>query len=202
MGGMKRLAPMSAAETLLARLDAALPSGERPGDKAGPAANRGAGLAAAAGLHDLLARCRLGWDDLLPPDGRLAKLCGRFGSDYPAEREAAYDHAVRFIVRGGATWSALIRLPEALRRPAAAPANPIPFASVPAPPPPEADWLTTVRRLKARAAWWTTTQSAFLDAAERNLADGGAVGAADAKWLRDLWWEVELNDLDPPEPAS
>lgn len=164
------------------------------------AERRSAGLAAAAGLHDLLARHRLGWGDVLPPGSRLAKLCGRFGSDYPAEREAAYDHAVRLILRRRATWSALARLPEALQRLAAEPAGPNPgAASLPqAPPPPEQNWLATVQRLKACATWWTAAESALLEALDRRLVGGRSIGAADAKWLRDLWWEVELNDSEPP----
>lgn len=146
---------MSVGEALLALLDATLPA-----DEAGLVAGReqaggrrGAGLAAAGRLHDLLARHRFGWGDLLPDDSRLAKLCGRLGSDYPAEREAAYDHAVRLILRRRTSWSALARLPEPLRQPPVGPPAG-PSAGPPKQVAPQPAWLAAAGRLRRRVSWW------------------------------------------------
>ncbi len=105
--------PVSRPAAMLAALDAALDAAaSAPGrDKD---ARRAAGIAAATGLNDLLIRHELTWDDVVPPGSRLAKLCGRLGSEYPAEREAAYDHARRLLLGRRATWSDLVRLPASL----------------------------------------------------------------------------------------
>jgi len=105
---------MSAA--LLAVLDAVLHATNAARFQEPAAAERrNAGITAATRLNDLLILHRLGWDDVVAPGSRLAKLCGRLGSAYAAEREAAYDHAVRLILHRGTTWSELVRLPERLK---------------------------------------------------------------------------------------
>ena len=112
---------MSPAAAMLATLDDALAAAASASGAPGGAAGsrRAAGMAAARGLNDLLIRHALVWDDVVAPGSRLAKLCGRLGSDYEAEREAAYDHALRLLLRRRATWSDLVRLPETLMREAA-----------------------------------------------------------------------------------
>jgi hypothetical protein len=204
---------------LLAVLDAALRVTDAARLPDGPQAERRrAGIAAATSLNDLLIRHRLGWDDVVVPGSRLAKLCGRLGSAYAAEQEAAYDHAVRLILQRRTTWSELVRLPDRLkglpsaldravaRRGGAAGAQPRRDAPAPAArpdapsashsfatSPPEADWITTVQRLKEHAAWRSEAEYARLDTLECRLFAGHAMGAEDAIWLRDLWWYAELH---------
>jgi hypothetical protein len=178
--------------TLLAALDAAL--ADHVADPADDAPHA-RGFAAATGLNDLLIRHRLGWDDVVTPGSRLAKLCGRLGSEYRPEQQAAYHHAVRLIMACGASWTELVRLPESVQR--AAPEPVVATASVFSPP--EEDWMHTVRGLKARAAWRSDGEHARLDALERELQAGHEVEPQDAVWLRDVWWHAELNNPEPEE---
>jgi hypothetical protein len=179
---------MNDGKALLAQLDAGLAHGA--GD---PSPAWEAGLAAATRLNALLAQHHLGWHDVVAPGTRLAKLCGRLGSEYPAEREAAYRHAVRLILRSQTSWSALVGLPEALSSPPAAIAPPPP---APDETPPEESWIAIVRRLNRRAAWRTATEQTFLASLEDGLASGQDIGAVEAGWVRDIWWDAELNDPD------
>lgn len=114
---------------LLVRLDAALAGGD---------ALRHDGLVAATELNRLLVAHRLTWDDVAGAGTRLAKLLGRLGSEYPAEQEAGYDHAVRVILGRHSRWSLLIRLPPWLPEPRHAPTPPPPQSPpIFAAPPPE-----------------------------------------------------------------
>jgi hypothetical protein len=204
------------AAVLLAVLDAALEA-----DTDGP---RAAGMAAAIALHRLLAAHRLVWDDVVTPASRLAKLCGCLGSDYAGEQSAAYDHAVRLLRRRRATWSSQVRLPVAPPRalpsapraaPAVAPAPPPARAAPrrqwdehatgptgPIAAPPETDWITTVRQLQMRAGWPPDMDHHRMDSLARRLVEGEAIDARDARWLRDLWWWQELNDIAAAEPVT
>jgi hypothetical protein len=62
--------------------------------------------------------------------------------------------------------------------------------------PPEADWITTVRRLNARAAWRSDTEHILLESLAHSLADGQPIEPAEARWLRDIWWHAELTNPD------
>lgn len=204
------------------RVDAALPANEAALVHGGAGVDRRtAGIVAAAALNELLIQNRLGWNDAVAPGSRLAKLCGRLGSDYEAEREAAYDHAVRLILRRRATWSDLVRLPDALKRcpvetnrlarngsreADAALETASPRFTEAAPPvpdcpanisPPEENWGTTIQRLYERVAWRSETEHARLDALQISLANGHALTKEDACWLREIWWYAELCDPGP-----
>jgi hypothetical protein len=176
---------------LLMQLDACL---------AGSASDLGpgwdAGLAAATRLNALLMQHHLVWDDVIGAGSRLAKLCGRLGSDYEAERASAYGHAVRLIRRRETNWSALVLLPHPLPNvPGPAEISVLP----PTEAPPEENWIVTVRRLNRRAAWRTDTEHIFLESLEHGLSEGHAIVAAEARWLRDIWWDAELNNPEPED---
>lgn len=182
---------MTDGASLLVLLDASL--GDDQGD-VDPAWD--SGLAAAVELNSLLLRHHLVWDDVAGSGSRLAKLCGRLGSDYQAERAAAYHHAVHLIRRRRTTWTALVLLPEALlteARPTAAPPPP------PGEAPPDENWIVTIRRLNVRAAWRSDAEHIFLESLEHGLAEGQFIGAAEARWVRDIWWEAELNNPEPED---
>lgn len=199
---------------LLAVLDRALSA-----DKAlyrsvgGSQVRRPEGLAAAVALNKLLSRNRLGWSDVLAPGNRLAKICGLLGSDFPAEHEAAYTHALRIIAMGRSTWSALVSLPPGLDRlpdedaassSPSADSNPTLLAELtePTPSAPEADWPTTVMRLKTRMAWRSDAERLLLDELDSRLANGEPIATPDARRLRDMWWFAELNDPVPEETTA
>ncbi len=180
---------MNDGRALLALLDAGLAHGA---DEAAPGWS--AGLAAAVLLDALLAQHHLSWDSVVAPGTRLAKLCGRLGSSYAAERASAYGHAVRLILRCQTRWSALVVLPDALLSPPPGPAAPQPGPDgVTAC---EDNWIVIVRRLNARAAWRSATERTFLESLEQGLALGQAIGAVEARWVRDICWDAELNDPD------
>ena len=187
--------PMVAGNILLATMDAALRRdaivfelGRLGADRQTP------GLAAAVGLNQLLVMHGIGWDAVVAPDSLLVKLCGRLGSAFEAEREAAYAHALRFILRHRTTWSDLVRLPNG------SPGRPPPVKPVAAPnvsrpsvPPLEEDWNLTVERLEARCTWRSDAERALLETLEIELASGEALSLAAARWLRDIWWWADLN---------
>ncbi len=186
--------------TLLAALDAALAGGSDPERHA-------AGLAAAIRLSDLLGRHRLVWNDVMTPDSRLAKLCGRLGSAYPGEQAAAYDHATRLIRERRSSWSEMVCLPKALRDAAAPapgehaqelPTRPQDAGTPPSGLPaglsaPDGDWPTTLARLLARAAWRTEAEKQLLQRMQRRLDQGLPIAEDDALQVRDIWWDAELD---------
>ena len=185
---------MTTGAALLAALDAALPHEDGPLPGAAEVELHRAGLSAAIGLNELLIEWGLGWQDVvIPAGGRLALLCGRLGSAYEAEQEAAYLHAVRLIRRLGGPWSRLVHLPEGV---AGAPAAIALQASVL---PPEEDWPSTVASLLSRNAWRSEAEHGLLEALGPRLAAGKAPTAEEARRLRDMWWSAELN---APEPVS
>lgn len=149
-------------------------------------------------LDALLTRNRLGWADVLAPGHRLAKICGLLGSDFPAEHEAAYRHALRLILLARSTWSALVQLPPGLdgapRLARSEGPALLPDDDGPTPSAPEVDWLTTIRRLKARTAWRSAEERLLLEALEGRLAAGETIAPGDARRFRDMWWCAELND--------
>lgn len=197
-----------AAETgvvLLVTLDMALP--RRP-LTAEAATSRVAGIAAAISLNALFIRNGLGWNDVVRSSNRLAKLCGALGSDFEAERAAAYDHAVRLIMRSASTWSLLVQLPVMLQNTSpshdrlhpkiTAPVRmpkpiPHPFQS-PSLSPPEHDWITTVHRLQERRAWRSQEEHIFLAALEASLIEGHAPADEVARRIRNIWWWAELKE--------
>lgn len=173
----------------------------------GPAPDRPLnGLAAALRVTAWLLRHRCGWADVLIEEPALAKLCGRLGSAFDAEQEAAYVHALRYLVRHRRSWSTLIRMPAALGgvpgqrllqdvatprgQPGAAPWAEIPVQ--PCHPPPEGDWATTVAWLIEHRAWRVAGERTLLDGLAAQLAAGEEINDADAVWLRELWWQAEL----------
>lgn len=185
---------MTDGTALLKRLDASLADSSSDLDS-----GWAFGLAAATELNVLLVQHHFVWADVLGPTSRLAKLCGRLGSDYEAERASAYGHAVRLILRQETNWSKLILLPHALLNPI------LPLETPALPPseaPPEENWIVTVQRLNRRAAWRTHTEHIFLESLEHGLAEGQSIGAAEARWLRDIWWDAELNNPETGDPAE
>ena len=152
-------------------------------------------------MDALLSRHRLTWDDVITPAGRLSKLCGRLGSSFDGERGAAYDHALRFILSGHATWSRYIHLPGPIAAAPADPAQDPPAETPPAPvvSAPDDDWLTTVQRLRQRKAWRSASEHALLNELEQELAAGQTLSATDARRVRDIWWYAELQTANPEE---
>lgn len=194
-----RCTPVTTAAALLDTLDAALLDQGASGGVGG--ARPAAGLAAATRLDRLLHRHHLVWDDIVAPGSRLAKLCGRLGSEFEAERAAAYDHAVRWLLSQNRTWSALVRLPEAvavavpIEEHAALSAASLPGAEQAARVilPPDGDWMTSVQHLRQRAGWRSATECRWLLALEERLASGVAIDPEEANQLREIWWYLELN---------
>ncbi len=194
---------MSTGAALLETLDAALLDEQASGGGGRPAL----GLAAATRLDRLLRRYHLVWDDIVAPGSRLAKLCGRLGSEFEAERAAAYDHAVRLILSQRRTWSALAHLPEAVAAAAEIEADAMaaePFLTgVPevglAIQPPDGDWMTSVQHLRQRAGWRSNAEYQWLLALEQRLASGAVIDPAEASQLREIWWYLELNTPGPEE---
>ena len=187
--------PLSTGATLLAALDAASPAHDAPVAPGSAEAQRhAAGLAAALGLNELLIAHGCIWDEVMDAPGtRLAKICGRLGSCHEAERKAAYDLSVRLLQRRNVRWSDLVRLPPALaeaRVPVALPASVLP---------PEQDWPATVAGLLARAAWRSSPEHELLLTAAARVAEGRAIGAEEARQLRDMWWSAELNSCSPKD---
>ena len=180
---------MTTGGALLAALDAALPTGGAPPvPEAAETQQHKAGVAAAVSLNDLLVEHGRSWDDVIgEPGTRLGKLCGRLGSTYEAERATAYDHAVRLLRRRGARWSSVVRLPQDLAEAL------VPLSLQTSVLPPEDGWQETVRLLKARAAWRSDRERDLLQTLGTRLAEGRAVGNAEARLLRDMWWSAELN---------
>jgi len=183
---------------LLDALDHAGREGLSPADAAGE------GLPPARAIDALLRHNRLTWHDLLPRHPTLAKICGRFGSDFPAEREAAWRHAVRELGRRQDSWPTAAVLPAML-----APPRPDDDDTPPPPvappvfyeprtrreaPAPDGDWLTTIRGLLQRAAWRTGGERDLLHDLERIALGGGPLAAAHRAIVRDIWWQAELAD--------
>lgn len=192
------LNPTRSAAALVVELDAAIPLDSAVLVTAPGPERRLTGLAAAVVLSDVLRHHRLGWLDVMRSELRLAKLCGRLGSDFPGEREAAYVHAVRFIVAHHTSWSATIRFPATLhsepRRPSTLAESSLPRFSAP-----EGDWPTTVRTLRARSVWLSPGERQLLDAVESRFLTGGALNRGEAIRLRNMWWKTELNDPSDAE---
>lgn len=181
---------------LVAALDAAMPSPFL----AASAEARSRGIAAAVTLNVLLSRYRAGWDEVVVRPARLARFCGPFGSDFPAEREAAYDHCVRLLLRSGLTWSSALRLPAAADaarsgRTANAPkSRPGPTTGLPTlhvPPSPEGDWQATLQGLIERRAWRSPENRKFLETLAALLARGHQIDLREARAVRNLWWSAE-----------
>jgi len=201
---------LSDGSALLAVLDAAMP-GAQPSASA-PGA-RARGLAAAAALGDLLAFHRSSWAEVAVGPPRLARFCGRFGSTFPAEREAAYDYSVRLLARAGLTWSSAFRLPPpmsasgASRPPQDAPATAVPaFAAVRGgrpgqspvphvPSAPDGSWAATLQGLLDGRALQSAEDRSFLVALLVAVAAGHQVGLQEARTVRNIWWAAEI---DPP----
>jgi hypothetical protein len=144
------------------------------------------GLAAAVGLNALLIAHRLGWEDVIAPRSRLARMCGQLGSTFPAEREAAYHHAVRLLMERRSRWSDYVRLPNEVKRAVIA----MPQAASA----PEGDWTRTVQVLRDRLEWRSGSEQERLATLETLLSGGGTITDDDAAWLRDLWWCDEMDD--------
>lgn len=198
---------------LLATLDKALP---RRLLTAEAATSRIAGLAAAISLNALFIRNGLGWNNVVVSSNRLAKLCGALGSDFEAERAAAYDHAVRLIMRSASTWSLLVQLPVSLQnispshnRPHPKIAAPVwmpkpiphPFQS-PSLSPPEQDCVTTVHCLQERRAWRSQEEHIFLADLEASLIEGHAPADEVARRIRNIWWWAELKEFASKDHAA
>jgi hypothetical protein len=189
--------------TYLLRLLDALEHASREGLPPAEAAQEG--LPPARAIDALLRHNRLTWHDLLPHHPTLAKICGRFGSDYPGEWEAAWRHAVRELHRRHDSWPTAVVLPAMLApprpgdddAPPPAPATPPVFyeprkrREAPAP---DGDWLTTIRGLLQRAAWRTGGERDLLHDMERVALGGGDLAAAHRAVVRDIWWHAELAD--------
>lgn len=188
---------------LVAVLDAAMPSPFL----AASAEARFRGIAAAVTLNVLLSRYRAGWDEVVVRPARLARFCGPLGSDFPAEREAAYDHCVRLLLRSGLTWSLALRLPASVATADAAQAGwtedapksrPGPTADLPmshTPPAPDGDWPATLQKLIERRAWCSPEDRRFLGTLAASLARGHRIDLREARAVRKLWWAAEI---DPP----
>lgn len=166
-----------------------------------------AGLGPALRITALLLHHRCGWADMLTDEPALAKLCGRLGSEFRAEQEAAYVHALRHLARHGQRWSALMRVPAALCGVLQTPpeAFPEPRAATrtdtpvqPSHPPPEGDWAMTIDWLIIQRAWRGERERARLHALAAQTIVGGTPDDADAVWLRELWWQAELLTTVPP----
>ena len=187
--------------TYLLRLLDALEHASREGLPPAEAAQEG--LPPARAIDALLRHNRLTWHDLLPHHPTLAKICGRLGSDYPGEREAAWRHAVRELHRRNESWPTAAVLPATLARPrpgdddAPMPATP-PVFYEPRPrreaPAPDGDWLTTIRGLLERGAWRTEAERDLLHDLECMALDDGQIAAAHRAVVRDIWWVAELAD--------
>ena len=155
------------------------------------------GMSAALRLNALLRERGCGWGDVVGRDAVLAKLCGRLGSDFAGEQEAAYVLAMRRIDRLGLRWSEIATLPTALLA-----ARPVAAEAAEAPPPgdhhdyvhqpPDGDWPTTIAGLLLHVAWRDDDERLRLDALAAQVDAGGSVTDADAVWLRELWWQAEL----------
>ena len=189
---------MTTGADLLAGLDKALPAGNaRVRPEGRDARQQAAGLLAAIGLNELLIAQGRCWHEIVgASDGRLAKLCGRLGSSYQAEREAAYDHSVRLLQRRNRRWSDLVRLPPELA--AACVRVTLPVSLLP----PDQDWPATVAGLLVRAAWRSPPEHDLLQRLQLRFEAGGAVGAEEARQVRDMWWSAELDagSLELAEP--
>lgn len=159
-------------------------------------------LAHAEAFDAALRACGLSWQEVLPRLPTLAKMCGRLGSAYPAERAAAYGHALRELARHRHTWSSAVRLPGEPRGATGAVAPAAPRA----PSPPDADWITTIRDLLRRAAWRGAAERDLLHELERQAMQGRDPARAHALLVRDIWWQAELAAADaapdaPPSPG-
>jgi hypothetical protein len=189
--------------THLLRLLDALDHAGREGLSPAEAAHEG--LPPARAIDALLRHNRLTWHDLLPRHPTLAKICGRFGSDFPGEREAAWRHAVRELIRRHDSWPTAIVLPATLAPPP--PRDDDAPMPVPATPPvfyeprkrreapaPEGDWLTTIRGLLQRGGWRTEAERDLLHDLERMALAGDPLADAHRALVRDIWWLAELAD--------
>jgi hypothetical protein len=199
--------------SLIAQLDAAaqtdLAASQRAGTDADGAGGGLAGLAAALRLTALLQRHGCGWADALAGEPSLAKRCGRLGSAFGAERQAAYVHALRYLARRRRVWSAVVQVPSALRRePGAAAVRPVPPTDARprpgaradrTPAPPEGDWASTIAWLAAQRVWLDASQCAAVEYLASRIAEGAAPDRAEAAWLREMWWRVELRAAQPTE---
>jgi hypothetical protein len=160
-----------------------------------------AGLPAALRVTALLLHHGCGWADALIGEPALAKRCGRLGSEFHAERQAAYIHALRHLAQRRRSWSAVMRAPpELCRERAGAPAHAA-ARSDPSPAPPERDWATTIAWLAAQRIWLDASQCAALEHLQSRVACGSAPDPAEAAWLREMWWRIELR-ASPPAPDA
>jgi hypothetical protein len=162
-----------------------------PRDGLPPAVATAKGLPLAVEIDALLRRSGLSWQELLPRHPTLAKICGRFGSAYPAEHHAAYLHAIRELGRRQESWWTAARLPEVLvllpEVDAMSESSPIIEAR-----PPDGDWITTIRGLLLRSAWRSPAERDLLHDLERQVLQGAGISIAHGVVLRDIWWESEV----------
>lgn len=195
--------------TLVAALDAALPS---PFLAASVEAHSH-GISAAVTLNVPLSRYRAGWDEAVVRPAQLARFCGPLGSDFPAEREAAYDRCVCLLLRSGLTWSLSLRLPASMATADAAQvgwikdapkSRPGPTADLPmSHAPPDGDQPATLQRLIERRAWRSPEDRRRLGTLAGSLARGHQIDFREARTVRNLWWSAEMTHswmlLDPEE---
>ena len=68
--------------------------------------------------------------------------------------------------------------------------------------PPDQDWPVTVAGLLVRAAWRSSSEHDLLQRLQHRFETGGAIGAEEARQVRDMWWFAELDaglfELDVP----
>ena len=151
-----------------------------------------AGLPLVRRLTALLLAQRCGWADIVTDDPVLAKICGRFGSAFPAEQEAAYIHALRHLRRRRSSWQSVLRVPAVFGAAVPGMAAAAAASTTPSRAPPEDTWLATVEGLLARAIWHDESERLRLARLAARASADDALDDVDAEWVRDLWWDAEV----------